>query len=145
MFPFPPLLTATGITLGQIGGQQSDDAPGGVAELCRRFQVSKKVITRWRTSGLTETEADRAAGALGLHPMDLWPTEWARLLELDLLAGTARVNAAKTTCPQGHAYTHTDSRGKRCCRYCHTDKVRQIRTKPQVTTVVTVQMELFAC
>lgn len=32
------------------------------------------------------------------------------------------VNAAKTHCPAGHEYTHTNCRGHRCCRICDREK-----------------------
>jgi hypothetical protein len=36
--------------------------------------------------------------------------------------GGGRINAAKTTCPQGHPYSHVNKRGQRCCRTCIQDQ-----------------------
>ncbi len=35
------------------------------------------------------------------------------------------INARKTCCPKGHEYDYTDSRGRRGCRRCKREKVRQ--------------------
>lgn len=127
-FPVEPLAAAAGITLGEYAGAHSRPGNEIIAEL---VGVKPRWARQLRHRGLTEAQADRAATALGLHPLAIWPTEWAESVLNAHLPPAARRNAAKTHCPQGHPYTHTDSRGKRCCRYCHAANVRKIRQKPE--------------
>lgn len=48
--------------------------PSYMAKLCR---VNVGVVHRWKREGLTAWAADRAAIAIGLHPINVWP-EWAQ-------------------------------------------------------------------
>jgi hypothetical protein len=42
-------------------------------ELAVRTGFSARTIHRWAHAGLRDIQADRAAVALGLHPMTIWP------------------------------------------------------------------------
>lgn len=45
-------------------------------QLARLCDVSVRQVCRWAAAGgLSPIQADRAAGALGLHPFDIWP-DW---------------------------------------------------------------------
>jgi len=46
------------------------------AHLATMTGVSVRTVWRWRASGLTPLQADRAAVACGLHPGVVWPTWW---------------------------------------------------------------------
>ena len=97
---------------------------------------------RWRSTGLTLAQADELALRLGLMPHEVWDRWYA----VSAAQGAAAVNAGKTHCPQGHPYTHTNGRGERQCRWCHTAKVRRIRAKTQVAANVTPAQEVqHAC
>ena len=43
------------------------------AALASLVGVSDRTLWRWQRSGLNDTQADRAAVALGLHPVSVWP------------------------------------------------------------------------
>ncbi|NNF70332.1 MAG: helix-turn-helix domain-containing protein [Acidimicrobiia bacterium] len=43
-----------------------------VAQLARQVGVATRTVWRWQLRGLTDTQADRAAVALGLHPANIW-------------------------------------------------------------------------
>lgn len=47
--------------------------PGYVAQVCG---VSRTSVHRWRAEGLTAWAADKAAIAIGLHPVIIW-SDWA--------------------------------------------------------------------
>lgn len=135
-FPLEPLAKAAGVTLGQIGGQTrvaDHDARHGYAELSELLAVSRTTLRKWRANGLTIDQADKAAMALGMLPHEVWD----RWYPVTAAQGAAAVNAAKLACPQGHPYSHVDSRGYRVCRWCHTEKVRRIRANTQATRLVT--------
>lgn len=135
-FPLEPLAAAAGVTLGQIGGQprrHNGDPATGYAELGALLGVSRTTLRRWRADGLTLAQADELAVRLGFMPHEVWDRWYA----VSAAQGAAATNAAKTHCPQGHPYTHTDSAGFRRCRYCHAENVRQIRANRQVTRLIT--------
>lgn len=46
-----------------------------VAHLAQQIGVATRTVWRWHHRGLTDTQADRAAIALGLHPANVW-THW---------------------------------------------------------------------
>ena len=126
-FPIEPLADAAGITLGQIGGHQPDDHPSGIARLAELIGVKPRWARHLRHQGITEEQADKAATALGLHPITIWPSEWPQALHNAHLPPAARVNASKDHCPQGHAYSGTNARGHRICRVCHAERARKLR------------------
>ena len=45
------------------------------AALARRLGVSVRTVWRWNHHGLSDTQADHGAIALGLHPVLVWP-DW---------------------------------------------------------------------
>lgn len=47
------------------------------------LNVPRRYVYRWTEVGLDEAEADTIAIGLGLHPIDLWPDEWASLMQED--------------------------------------------------------------
>lgn len=144
-FPLDPLAHAAGIELGQVGGHQPGQHLSGNARLAELVGVTPRWARQLRHTGLTEAQADHAATALGMHPLEIWPTEWADALHNAHLPPAGRRNAAKAHCPQGHPYSRIDSRGRRCCQPCNTEKVREIRSgrsKAQRVQVVT-QLELW--
>ena len=49
----------------------------------RSYRVSRRTIYRWQRYGLSHRAADRAAIALGLHPISVWP-DW-QSVEAELL------------------------------------------------------------
>ena len=51
--------------------------PISAGQMAELVGVSRRTICRWQNSGLTETQADRAACALGTHPALVWP-QWLR-------------------------------------------------------------------
>jgi len=51
--------------------------PGPTASIGRSLGVTARTVWRWRSTGLTELQADRAAIAAGLHPGTVWDTWWA--------------------------------------------------------------------
>ena len=91
-FPIEPLADAAGITLGQIGGHQPDDHPSGIARLAELIGVKPRWARHLRHQGITEEQADKAATALGLHPITIWPSEWPQALLHGQLQGSARVH-----------------------------------------------------
>jgi hypothetical protein len=44
-------------------------------DLAAWIGVSARTVWRWHHQGLTDTQADRAAIALGWHPANVW-TDW---------------------------------------------------------------------
>lgn len=63
-FPFNPLAEA------------ADNPPA--TELARQIGLHRRTIHRWRAAGcVPDHQADRAAGALGHHPAEIWPIEWS--------------------------------------------------------------------
>lgn len=50
-------------------------------EFARMVGVSNRAVARWRAAGdvIPWTTADKAAIGLGLHPIVIWPKEWADL------------------------------------------------------------------
>ena len=63
-WPLAPLRVAAGATTN--------------AALARSLGVSVRTVWRWHHHGLTDTQADHAAIALGLHPAIVWP-DWLTL------------------------------------------------------------------
>lgn len=48
--------------------------------IARQLDRSTSTISRWvRHGSIPEFDADRAAHALGLHPAEIWPIEWAEV------------------------------------------------------------------
>lgn len=47
--------------------------PTDTAALANTVDVGRRWIRRYRTWGLTATQADRWACRAGLHPLDVWP------------------------------------------------------------------------
>ena len=45
--------------------------------IAARLGVSTRTVWRWRASGLTADQADRAAIAAGWHPVSIWDTWWS--------------------------------------------------------------------
>lgn len=45
--------------------------------IAARLGVSTRTVWRWRASGLTAHQADRAAIAAGWHPGSIWDTWWS--------------------------------------------------------------------
>lgn len=68
-FPAQPLL-AIAARLIQEDGNDDERTLGAMAA---QIGVSVQTIHRWRSHGMTITAADRAAVALGLHPLLVWP------------------------------------------------------------------------
>ena len=50
---------------------------GATQVIADRLGVSTRTVWRWRTSGLTTEQADRAAVAAGWHPGTIWDTWWS--------------------------------------------------------------------
>jgi len=46
-----------------------------ITVLASRVGVAARTVWRWRHNGLTDQQADRAAIALGYHPLNIW-TDW---------------------------------------------------------------------
>ena len=151
-FPLEPLATAAGIELGRTGGHRPGEHASGVAAMAERVGVSESTIKRARRNGLSEAQADAWAVALGFLPLDVWPEAWGATYALAGLWWTARANATKTTCPQGHPYDGTDARGARTCSTCNRARVHRSRwrkksknrTDMHVDTLITGdQLPLF--
>lgn len=52
------------------------------ARFADRLGVTRHVLGSWEDKGsLQAASADRAAVALGMHPMSIWPEEWWAYLE----------------------------------------------------------------
>ncbi len=118
-FPLEPLATAAGITLGLTGGHQPGDPLSGLTALATRLDTSTSTLKRARAAGLTDTQADRWACALGKLPTEIWGNAWWTGIDGDdPLHGVAAVNDAKETCPKGHAYDRINTRGARSCSTC---------------------------
>ena len=49
---------------------------GSTTTVAQRLGVTTRTVWRWRSAGLTELQADRAAIAAGLHPGTVWDTWW---------------------------------------------------------------------
>lgn len=49
-----------------------------IGDVAALVGVSTRTVHRWQRNGLTDTQADRAAVALGLHPANVWPDWWSR-------------------------------------------------------------------
>lgn len=73
-WPLGPLAAALGIQLGVVGGQQPGPRQGLVA-LAQQVGVSHTMVKRLRAQGLSDSQADRYAAALGYHPVNIWP-DW---------------------------------------------------------------------
>lgn len=50
--------------------------PGSLTALATQIGVEPRTIYRWRKTGLSEQQADRAAIAVGSHPALIWPDRW---------------------------------------------------------------------
>ena len=97
--PFAPLRAAIGQTMkrqrasfngNDRHGQPTDHGwtpepgiPGTM--LADLTGINRRTIQRWPERGLRPFDADQVACALGMHPIEIWPTEWADWLE-DALA-----------------------------------------------------------
>ncbi len=68
-------MTAT--TRFSIADLEAHLGPESTAMIARSLGVSTRTVWRWRSTGLTELQADRAAIAAGLHPGTVWDTWWA--------------------------------------------------------------------
>lgn len=65
MYPLLPLIAFAGL-----------DPTRWAAQLADRAGVTRETCHRWMRHGLSANQADRAAIALDLHPLIVWP-EWA--------------------------------------------------------------------
>ena len=68
-------MTAT--TRFSIADLEAHLGPASTATIARSLGVTTRTVWRWRSAGLTELQADRAAIAAGLHPGTVWDTWWA--------------------------------------------------------------------
>lgn len=69
-FPFEPL---AGICLLRWREPNEPNAHNRVGKISSVLGISRDVVRRWDREGLTPHAADRAATALGLHPLEIWP------------------------------------------------------------------------
>lgn len=71
--PLEPLLRALG-----LHGQESSGGgdPGPYARAAETLGVNKRVLLRYRHTGLSPLAADRLAVAAGLHPRSVWGEAW---------------------------------------------------------------------
>lgn len=88
--PLDPLLRALG-----LHGQESNGTgdPGPYAQAAEALGVNKRVLLRYRHTGLGPWAADRLAIAAGLHPSVVWGEAWDRAaaaMERERQAGPAR-------------------------------------------------------
>lgn len=120
-FPVEALADALGVELGVIGGHRAGESGGGLAQLADLLGVSYSTMQRRLRAGFTEAQADEAAIRCGLQPELVWPA-FARLVEVACWPPAARVNAAKTACPRGHAYDQVTREGWRRCSRCRRDR-----------------------
>lgn len=74
-FDFEPLAQAAG-------------SPSGLA-LARRLGVTDRTIWRWKAEGLSDHQADRAACALGRHPVSVWPDWYTQTANFDAIETVA--------------------------------------------------------
>lgn len=79
------------------------------ATLAQRVGVSRRTIARDVHAGLTLDKAERYAGALGVHPADVWP-EWTDLM-------IAMVSTACDAC--GAMFVPYRSNSRFCSRRCY--------------------------
>lgn len=75
--PLEPLETALCARLDRAGPRTagSDNADPNLAscaELAELVGVTSRTWGRWRHTGIRLTAADRAAVAIGRHPLDIW-------------------------------------------------------------------------
>lgn len=66
-FPIAPLLTLS--------------RASSLSELCLMVGARKTAVSTAAAEGLTDTQADRWAVALGFHPSEVWPSWWALVPE----------------------------------------------------------------
>lgn len=88
--PLEPLLRALG-----LHGQESSGTgkPGPYAQAAETLGVNKRVLLRYRHTGLGPWVADRLAIAAGLHPRVVWGEAWeqaAAAMERERQAGPTR-------------------------------------------------------
>lgn len=69
-FPLAPLL--------EVGGT-------GIKTTARALGIDPAQLHRWRRYGLTIDQADEMACRLGLHPIEIWPTEWAAETDAEMI------------------------------------------------------------
>lgn len=75
-FPLGPLIAL----IPPEPGHKNRASP--TSKLARTLGLTPRSALRWVTVGaLTAPLADRAAAALGLHPLHVWPDEWAAELD----------------------------------------------------------------
>lgn len=74
-YPLAPLAAALDITLGHIGGHQTDQAPTGITALSEATSIPIRTLQERHHTGLDPWQADEAACAAGLHVGDVWP-DW---------------------------------------------------------------------
>lgn len=69
--------------------------PNDVAE---QLGIKREMLRRWRESGLRDVDADRAATALGLHPMHVWPELWLAVAECNISGSNPTADVAIDVC-----------------------------------------------
>lgn len=84
-FTLTPLVPLVGGHVGRGANQWDPGFAERLAVVVGRVwgfpgDAARKRVGRWHTLGLTVTEADRLAVALGRHPAEIWP-EWNRAAE----------------------------------------------------------------
>lgn len=90
-YPFEPLEQQAAAQLGPRHTEgDSDRYPTGwtTSDLAAYLGVDKRTVYRWRETGLTFWQADKAAGALNLHPALIWPDWLHDSIARDRFAGT---------------------------------------------------------
>jgi excisionase family DNA binding protein len=117
-FPLANLAAALRVDLGVRGRHRPGDPPSGVPLLAELIGVSYSTVQRRLRDGLSERDADEWAIRCGLQPELVWPALMHPHDVVDVVAGAAAVNAAKTHCPRGHPYDRWWS-GRRRCSRCH--------------------------
>ena len=81
--PFGPVERRVGLARRPV----DDFAEGGIREYgtCRscaeQLGVTMRTVIRYRKDGLSLDQADRVAFALGLHPFDLWASDYYALVD----------------------------------------------------------------
>jgi hypothetical protein len=64
-----------------VGGEDPPVRYYSDGYLAEEIGVSRRELQRWKTVGVPEHWADRAAVALGQHPFAIWGFEWLRDVE----------------------------------------------------------------
>jgi hypothetical protein len=125
--PFPVAALARALNL----------APTDTDAIAAQLHLNRRTINRYRTLGLTLTQADEWSRRAGLWPGSVWPT-YERLE----LRGVALVNAGKETCGAGHPLDRVDAAGRRRCTPCPRAAVYRYRARKMlVVSVMTTNLE----